>query len=185
MPNSFSLRRTACAAILVVPCLVAACGARGPLDIVVVEGQLDAAVDVTPGLDAQAVDAPGEAAAEAGDHETGPAGFDAGPLVNCGACLAQQCGTQIFACLTASACQTTLQCAVTMCISGGAPDIACVLKCANGDAQAIGQLTGLFGCITSNCSECLGALGALGGLGGGGGGGGGNGTGGGLPGGGG
>ncbi len=161
MQNSSSLRRTACAAVLIGASLVAGCGARGPLDIVVVEAQLDAAVDVTPGVDAQApVDAPVTEAA-------GPAGFDAGGLVNCGACLAQQCGSQVFSCLTASACQTTLQCAVTMCISGGAPNIGCVLQCANGDMQALGQLTGLFGCVTSNCSQCIGALGALGGGGGG------------------
>jgi hypothetical protein len=165
-----SLRRAACAAVLVTPALVAACGARGPLDvIIVVEEQPEAGADVSPSEDAPA--SPIDSATD----DAGPVGvgFDAAPLVNCGSCLAQHCGMQLYSCFASTTCRTTLQCAATKCLSGGMPNPQCVLTCANGDTSSLTQLVGVFGCVLGNCgSQCTSVLGGLGGGGGFGGGGG-------------
>jgi hypothetical protein len=154
MPNPVSLRRTASAALLAAPTLVVACGARGPLDIVVVQEQGDAG-EAAP-------DAPvGEPDVSLGG---GPPGFDAGGLINCGECLVQKCGPQFLACIISTPCRTTLQCAATTCLAGGMPDPLCVAQCANGDQQLLIQLGALFLCVSDGCGkQCTNALGGLGG----------------------
>ena len=172
--SSSFVRRIVVGGLLGAAALVCACGARGPLDIIVVEqGPLDASVEAAPveaSVDARdAADAPPDvldAAAEAA------MGFDGGPLVNCGICLAQTCGTQLLTCVTSPMCTTALQCVAMTCLAGGGFDPTCLLGCTNNDPTTQGQLGGLVSCVFSNCSTCLGALGGLGGLGGGGGGGG-------------
>ena len=179
MAATSPLRRAAPAALVTAFVLVA-CGARGPLDVTVIEvvegpeGGADVGVDAA----ADATDA-SEAATDSAPETQG---FDAGPLVNCGTCVYQSCGTQLISCLTSTSCRTTLQCVVTMCISGGVPDITCVTTCANGDATALGDVLGAFACIVQTCgTQCTSLLSGLtgGGTGGGGGGAGGGGGGGG------
>jgi hypothetical protein len=163
MPNPFSLRRASFAVAFSVSVVTAACGARGPLDVVVVEEQRDAAADVSASVDAP-VEAP----------QTGLPGFDAGGLVSCGTCLAQNCQSQIVGCISTPSCQSTIQCVVTMCLGGGSANLlGCVAgQCAgDGGFQSLASLIGLFQCVSSNCPTCGMALGGL--LGGGGGGGGG------------
>ncbi len=149
-----------------------ACGSRGPLDIDVInviesgdggqatsDASVDALVDApqAPARDAPA-DAPRDATAK---KEAG--------LVDCGLCVVQQCGAPILACVQSAVCRSTLQCAATTCLKGGAPDLACVLTCAKGDSTTLQQLVGVFGCITVKCgNDCTSVLGGLGGLGGGG-----------------
>jgi hypothetical protein len=170
--------RRAFPAALVVGFVFVACGARGPLDVTVIEivegpeGGADVALDAaTDAMDAG--DAPTDAVAET-------QGFDGGPLVNCGTCVYQSCGTQLISCLTSTSCRTTLQCVVTTCISGGVPDITCVTTCADGDATALGEVLGAFACIVQTCgTQCTSLLGGLTGAGGGGAGAGGAGAGGG------
>ena len=155
--------------------IIAACGARGPLDD---DPVLDAsaaadvmAADVSTDLDASPppVDARAEAASEGGT------------LIECGTCLVGQCGAGILTCVQATACRTTLQCVTTTCLAGGAPDTACLFKCASGDPTAALELFQIFQCVTGKCGgDCSSVLGGLlGGLGGGGGGDGGGGGGGG------
>jgi hypothetical protein len=161
MAKSLSPRRMAWAALLAVPTLVAACGARGPLDIVVVEGQ---EADAGAGVDAAATVDASEVAPEASPPEAGgPPGFDAGGLINCGTCLYESCGAQVLACITSNTCLTTAQCAVTMCFAGGMPDPLCILqKCANGDPQALSSLIGVFTCVAVTCGmQCTSVLGGL------------------------
>ncbi|HEY3819731.1 MAG TPA: hypothetical protein VGL81_21330 [Polyangiaceae bacterium] len=173
MPASHPLRHGLPAALFATFLLVA-CGARGPLDIDVIEivegpeGGADVAVEAS----ADAADASDSGDAADAAEET--QGFDGGPIVNCGSCVVQSCGQQLLTCLTSTTCRTALQCVVTMCISGGAPDISCVTGCANGDATALGDLLGAFGCIVETCgTQCTSVLGGLTGGGGSGGGGGG------------
>jgi predicted small lipoprotein YifL len=175
MPNSFLPRHAAVAAMLAVPFLVAACGSRGPLDVVIEDQSRDAGADgaaIDAALDA-APDGPGDASD--GASEAGPPGMDGG-LLACGTCVAQSCGQQLFACFQNTSCQQTLTCAAQKCLSGGTPNLQCVLGCANGDQAALLQLYGVFMCITGTCgSQCVGVLGGLaggagGGVGGGGGG---------------
>ena len=147
-----------------------ACGSRGPLDIDVINvtengdggpgTMLDGAVDASP-LDASAHDS---ATTDATPRK------EAG-LIDCGLCLAQQCGAPILKCIQNTACRTTFQCAAMKCLQGGSPDLPCLLQCANGDPAGIAQLIGIFQCVAGKCgSDCTSLLGGLGGLGGGGGG---------------
>lgn len=168
MPNSHSLRRMVCTALVTAPLVVAGCGARGPLDVVVVEEPLDS------GAGAPSFDAPAEAPsidAPRGAPGPGLPGFDAGGLLSCGTCLQQHCGTQLLMCIQSSTCLSTAQCVLSNCLSGGMPDPICVTqKCADGGFQSFGDLIQVFTCIGTNCPGCTSALGGLGGLGGGGGG---------------
>lgn len=175
MAPHFLARRALVGTALAAAALVCACGARGPLDITVVVETPDTGADVAVPLDAasDAADAPPEATADvleaSPDTSMGP---DGGPLVNCGSCIANTCGTQVVACVTSSTCATALQCTATMCLTGGTPNIQCVLGCTNGDAMTQQQLLSVFGCVLGNCgSSCTSVLGGLGGGGGGGGGG--------------
>ena len=157
--------------------LVVACGSRGPLDIGEEYGRdagvpgvtVDAAmlVDAAP-LDAAMPD-------EANDEPDAPpprgdAGFtfDSGiPIVNCGACVAQACGTSVVQCIVSTSCRTILQCVATMCLAGGSPSPVCLLTCGSSDPQAAVEVIDLLQCVLNSCgSECATAL--AGGLGGGG-----------------
>jgi hypothetical protein len=181
----FLFRRILPAALLAGPGLVVACGARGPLDITVIEEVAsDAEADVSPTeAGADATDASGEADAPGtpdAPPDRGPPGFDGGPLFNCGSCIYQSCEQQVLTCLESTDCRNAIQCAVTTCLSGGTPDPTCILGCANGDTTAIADLGSAFLCVEEQCgADCTSVLGSLGGLGGGGGGGSGGGGGGG------
>lgn len=180
MPSTRSLLRATPAALLAAAAL-AACGSRGPLDVVIVEeGPLEGGADVSV-VEAAAGGGDASDAAntvEAGNDGGGPLnGFDGGPLFNCGSCIVQSCGQQFLTCITNTQCATALQCVFTTCLaslgSGGIPDPSCFATCANGDPTVTGQLSGAILCVVSSCgSQCAGAIGSLGGLGGGGGGGG-------------
>ena len=58
--------------------------------------------------------------------------FDGGPVVDCVSCVGQSCGSQLLTCVISTTCRTALQCVVTTCLSGGAPDLTCVETCTNG-----------------------------------------------------
>jgi len=140
---------------------VAACGSRGPLDLDVGAIDVDASATVDAS-DANADVAISDAPADA-PVETGP---DGNPLVNCGQCLAQQCGQQILMCLTDTTCRTTLQCVAQMCLGGGGGGLnpQCALGCAGGDPGKLGGILALFTCVTQKCgADCTSALGGLGG----------------------
>jgi hypothetical protein len=165
MQYPISLRRASFGAAFSVAVLTAACGARGPLDIVVIEEQPppDAGADVSSSVDAPP-DSP----------QVGPPvglpGLDSG-LAACGTCLVQNCGSEIGMCIATPSCQSTLQCVATMCLAGGSANLlGCVTTQCAGDSglASLTSLFGLFQCVTGNCPTCTGALGGL--LGGGGGG---------------
>ena len=172
MAVSFLFRRIAPA--LVPGVLLVACGARGPLDITVIEeapgdGGSDGAL-VEASVDASDAGDGGESARDAEEQEA--AGFDGGPLVNCATCVGESCGQQLITCVTDTNCLNALQCVATTCIgSGGLPDPTCIETCTNGDSTALGDLIGAFTCILTSCgSSCTSVLGGLGGGGGAGGG---------------
>ncbi len=176
MASFFLVRRALVATSLAAAALVCACGARGPLDVTIVEEVPDAGADVAAKLDANAdrVDALVEAAPDVLEAAAPEAsmGFDGGPLLNCGSCLINSCGTQLFTCLTSPGCGTALQCVVTNCVTGGTPNIGCLGNCTGGSATTQQQLLAVFGCVIGNCgSQCTSVLGGFGGGGGGGGGG--------------
>lgn len=142
--------------------LAVACGARGPLDITVIEVAPDAEVDA-PATDASTDAADAQDATE--DEGGGPGGFDAGPIVNCGSCVAGSCGPQLLACIESTGCRDALQCVVTTCLSGGTPSITCIEGCASSDggsASTLPELIGAFTCIVESCgSQCTSVLGGL------------------------
>ncbi len=163
--------------------LVCACGSRGPLDVTIVEegpapdAATDASIDARAEASHDASDGGGDVstdarvdALEAAADTSMP--FDGGPLVNCGICLAQSCGSQLLTCITSSGCTTALQCVASMCLTGGTPNLQCFAGCTNGDQTTEMQLLALLGCVIGSCPGCTSALSGLGGLGGGGGGGG-------------
>jgi hypothetical protein len=133
------------------------CGARGPLD----DTPYDAGSDVTV---VTVVDAAPEAAEEAAVDASRPP-----TLATCGQCLFDQCGAPVLACAQSQGCRATVQCIATTCVSSGAPDLPCILKCA-ASSGGLEPALGVFTCVTNTCGEdCTSVLGGL--LGGGGGGG--------------
>ncbi len=143
--------------------IVAACGSRGPLDD---DGPLDAgtAADVMTADVSAIVDSsppPPDAPVDAGQD-------GGGNIIACGTCLIGQCSQGILKCVQTPACQKTLQCVATTCLSGGSPDPACLFKCASGDVSGALQIFQIFQCVTGKCgADCNALLGGL--LGGGGG----------------
>jgi hypothetical protein len=154
--------------------VLGACGAAGPLDddlilITPDSGVIDsAAPDATPVPDAGP---PVDAAPPPVDAGTG--------LIQCGTCVASQCGTDVTTCLTDPSCTSIIQCVATTCFAGlgggggggggGGIDPTCFLTCAGSGGSGAGEALGIFQCITGDCgSACGGLLGGLGGLGGGG-----------------
>ena len=148
--------------------LVVACGARGPLDD---DGPLvsaDAATTDGPtsltdaDLPDASIDGPSLRDAEP------DAASEGGSIIDCGQCVIGTCGTSILMCLQSTGCRTTLQCVATTCLSGGTPDLACVVGCAAGDLSGALEIFQVFQCVTGTCgSDCGSVLGGLlGGLGG-------------------
>ena len=133
--------------------LAGACGSRGPL---YVSAQGDAGG--SQGAEAGTPNPGSDGSNNNGDATTGLAGVDATAVIACSVCLAQKCGTELLACVTAPACGMTFQCAASMCLSGPAPDGPCVLRCANGDPQSVKMLTSAVGCVAGACPECVGLL---------------------------
>jgi predicted small lipoprotein YifL len=150
------MRRFVVAVLAVIP-VVVACGSRGPLDDQPYSdastdvGQLDGAVD---GARDGAVDAPVDARP------------DVNPIINCGQCVAQQCGQKIATCIQDVACRSILQCAAQKCLGGGGGglDPKCLSDCANGNLAGLAGAFSAFQCVTSKCGDaCLSLLGGLGG----------------------
>ncbi|MDB4944971.1 MAG: hypothetical protein JWP97_4505 [Labilithrix sp.] len=154
--------------------LLVACGSRGPLDD---DGPVVSTLD-SGALPADAADAgelPSDAATPedgAGHDGGGPdggktdgghdAGAEGGTIVDCGSCLVGSCGTQILACVQSPSCRTTLQCVASTCLSGGTPNLGCVLGCAAGDLAGALQIFQVFQCATGTCgSDCGAVLGSL------------------------
>jgi predicted small lipoprotein YifL len=156
-------------ASLLVAAAFVACGSRGPLDFEVIydtpdTSTVDVAVDGATSTDART-----DARA---DGQTGDARPDAPPIINCGACLIQSCGQQIFGCIQSAGCREVFQCVTQQCIGGGSPDPNCIFRCAQEDPQGGVEVLRIFQCVTQKCGEdCAGLLGGFGGGGGGGGGG--------------
>ncbi len=178
MASPFLLRRFLVGTSLAAAALVSACGARGPLDIIVIEevpdASLDAHAEASHDASHEGSDGPTDAPGDVRDATPDTAmPFDGGALFNCSTCLVQTCGTQLLTCVTATACTTALQCVATTCLTSGTPDISCLTGCTGGDSTTEMQLLSVIGCIIGNCPTCTSALAGLGGgLGGGGGGGG-------------
>jgi hypothetical protein len=159
--------RAAIALTFFVAAAFVACGSRGPLDYEIIYDTADTStVDVAP--ETSTTDAASDGRADG----PGDARPDLPPIVNCGACLIQSCGQQIFACIQSAGCREVFQCVTQRCLAGGAPDPQCLFQCAQSDPQGGVEVLRIFTCVTQQCGEdCAGLLGGLGGGGGGGGGG--------------
>jgi len=159
------------ASFLLVSGALVACGARGPLEDVVI---------VQAGATADAGASAADASMPQQDIDTGaPTGpgqifADAGGLLGCGACVTTQCGMQIQMCLQDPACTAALQCIATTCLgvlggdsgagSSGGGGANCFLQCAS---SGLGNLVPILTCITGTCgADCGSLLGGLGQLGG-------------------
>ncbi len=147
------MRRAAVAIAAVLPIAIA-CGSRGPLDdqpygdASTDVGQVDGAID-------GARDGAGDAAVDAR--------ADVNPIINCGQCLAQQCGQKIATCIQDTACRSILQCAAQKCLQGGGLDPKCLSDCAQGNLAGLAGAFSAFQCVTSKCGDaCLSLLGGLG-----------------------
>jgi hypothetical protein len=167
MAFSYRARRALAATIASAPVLVvvAACGARGPLDTIVIEKVYVEADVVDTSIHEASVDVT-EAASDVVDaadaaEEVEAAPFDGGALVNCGMCVGQNCGTTIVTCVTDPACTTALQCAAQMCLTGGTPNLQCFGSCTDGSAATQMEVLSVIGCVIGNCPDCTGLLGGL------------------------
>ncbi len=143
--------RTSRAAVLLAAlsfiAVVAACGARGPLDDDAFPdaggtGADVGTVDVSTIPDAAPppLDAPAEATSEGGS------------IIECGACLITSCGADILKCIQATGCRTTLQCVATTCLGSGTPSPACLFNCASGDPTGALQIFQIFQSVSSGSS---------------------------------
>jgi hypothetical protein len=168
------------AALSFLAALAVACGSRGPLDVDVIEvpgngngndagGTPTTQADAGGGDDTQAdASAPTDAASAVdAPHEAG--------LINCGTCVAQNCGSKIVTCLTDPTCSKELQCIATTCLAGadggggggggGLGNLGCFTNCAGGNVASLAGLLGIVQCITTSCgADCGGVLGGLGGI---------------------
>lgn len=141
----------------------AACGSRGPLDDTPI-GALDA------GADTLAADMDGAAEIPDATADVRQAG-----IVQCGACLVNQCSDDVLGCVQSAGCRATLQCVLQQCLAGaGGLDLSCMTKCGSSDPAGALKVLQIVQCVIKDCGpECTSLLGALlGGAGGGGGGGG-------------
>lgn len=142
---------------LVAAITAAACGSRGPLDDTPYGGE---GADAAASADVSATPTPIPLPLDAGAD--GPTGPDLPPIVDCGLCLASECGQPILACVTNPTCQEAFQCVLTSC--GGALDPACILGCAKTSPAGALQLLSIFQCVTGKCGpDCGEVLGQLGG----------------------
>lgn len=145
-------------ALAAVAVTAAACGSRGPLDDTPYGG--GAGPDASTSADASPTPTPIPLPLDGGaDGRTGP---DLPPIVDCGLCLASECGQPILACVTNPTCQQAFQCVLTTC--GAALDPACILGCAKTSPAGALQLLSIFQCVTGKCGpDCGEVLGQLGG----------------------
>jgi hypothetical protein len=79
-----------------------------------------------------------------------------GPLA-CLSCINQECPA-VQDCLFDQTCQQGLICAFTDCLSGGSPDLGCMIGCFNGDFQAAFQAFQAVQCFFTNCGQLCGGL---------------------------
>ena len=78
---------------------------------------------------------------------------------NCINCIGNNC-PQAVQCVTDPVCMQGTICAVQNCISGGNPDLICVLNCFNGDLGTALLALQSVGCIFNQCgNECSGIFG--------------------------
>ena len=205
------LRRRALACSLVALTAVA-CGARGPLDDYspgdaptadAGSSNTTPGTGTSPGTGAPGTGTPGTGTpgspgspkepAEAGAippgtvNPGGPVLGDDGGLIDCGTCVATQCGSAIATCLADTTCSTALQCIATTCLgttlggltgggssgsssgssgsSSGGGGASCFLGCGGGSITGLTSLLPIFTCLTSTCgTDCGSLLGGLGGL---------------------
>lgn len=81
--------------------------------------------------------------------------------LDCFGCIAQNC-PEALECLQDQACRDGMVCAVTDCLGGGAPDIACFGTCFGGDLEAGLKAYQAITCVLGDCGEfCQGGIGGL------------------------
>ncbi len=142
---------------LVAAITAAACGSRGPLD----DTPYGSASDASTG-DGSTTPTPIPVPLPSDGGADGRIGPDLPPIVDCGLCLATECGQPILACVTNPTCQQAFQCVLATC--GASLDPACILGCAKTSPAGALQLLSIFQCVTGKCGpDCGEVLGQLGG----------------------
>ena len=97
-------------------------------------------------------------AGEGGEGGAPTGGFN--PL-DCFGCIAQNCPAALE-CIQDPLCRDGMVCAVTDCLGGGSPDIACFGTCFGGDFQAGLKAYQAITCVLGDCGEfCQGGAGGL------------------------
>jgi hypothetical protein len=92
-----------------------------------------------------------------GGGPSGGGGSGGGGPLACLSCINQECPA-IQECLFDQTCQSGLICAFQDCLSGGSPDLGCMLGCFNGDFQAAFQAFQAVQCFFTNCAQTCGGL---------------------------
>ena len=166
------VRAAICVSVGAIAVAVDACGARGPLDFELYAGA-DSSTDASTSGDGALVDAADAVAPKDVIADVRRDSSDSGSPINCGTCIASQCGGLLTQCMANPQCLTVLQCVLFNCAAGGTPNQQCLLGCAAASPSGAIQAFGVFQCLTLTCGpDCAGLIPGLGGLGGGGGGGG-------------
>lgn len=102
---------------------------------------------------------PQSSAASGGMTSTTASSAASGGIANCVSCTFTKCPTAL-ACLQKQACIDGASCTLQKCLSGGAPDFACALKCFNGDFMAAKDAIMAITCLATQCAaECQGGFG--------------------------
>lgn len=88
--------------------------------------------------------------------------------LECVQCIQEKCGDKVSECLSDSVCVKGIQCSITKCMSGGSPDVTCMLECFDGDYMAVLKALSVLTCVSQTCGEsCMsllnGLVGAVGG----------------------
>lgn len=93
-----------------------------------------------------------------GPGGTGPGGTGGGSMMDCMTCVMQNC-PDAMECISDPQCLDGLMCVMGQCMSGGQPDIMCMLECFDGDMGAAMAAVQTIMCIFQDCADdCSGQL---------------------------
>jgi len=100
----------------------------------------------------------GGAGGAGGEGEGGQGGEPAPPPnpIDCISCVAENCPATLQ-CLQDPTCVQGIGCAVSMCLSGGSPDLLCFAECFDGDTGKAYTAFQAITCVFDKCGDQCGA----------------------------
>jgi len=102
----------------------------------------------------------GAGGAGGGNGGSGGSGGIINDVRECFQCIQQDC-PEAMDCLTDASCRDGAICAIRDCMSGGSPNLQCMLGCFDGNLSAAMSAFQAVQCVMSDCSDCGGLLGNL------------------------